>query len=237
MRDNYIGVFDSGIGGTTILRELLKYLPYENYIYYADCKNNPYGNKSDKVLMKIVINIVNYFIRRKVKLIVIACNTATTRCIDMLRKLYPSMLFIGVEPAVKVACDKGYKNILVMATEGTIKSFKLLKLIDNNRKDGENIYLVPCEGLAFAIEKKDNIAINNILHNVLDKYVNYNIDAIVLGCTHYPLISNKIIEIMPLVQLIDGNIGVVEQVKKVLRENNLLNISQNRGKIEFITTY
>lgn len=219
MRDNYIGVFDSGIGGTTILKELLKYLPYENYIYYADCKNNPYGNKSDKVLMKIVINIVNYFIRRKVKLIVIACNTATTRCIDMLRKLYPSMLFIGVEPAVKVACDKGYKNILVMATEGTIKSFKLLKLIDNNKKDGENIYLVPCEGLAFAIEKKDNI------------------DAIVLGCTHYPLISNKIIEIMPLVQLIDGNIGVVEQVKKVLRENNLLNTPQNRGKIEFITTY
>ena len=124
-----------------------------------------------------------------------------------------------------------------MAAEGTIKSFKLLKLIDNNKKDGENIYLVPCEGLAFAIEKKDNIAINNILHNVLDKYVNYNIDAIVLGCTHYPLISNKIIEIMPLVQLIDGNIGVVEQVKKVLRENNLLNISQNRGKFEFITTY
>ena len=124
-----------------------------------------------------------------------------------------------------------------MATEGTLKSFKLLKLIDNNKKDGENIYLVPCEDLAFAIEKKDNIAINNILHNVLDKYVNYNIDAIVLGCTHYPLISNKIIEIMPLVQLIDGNIGVVEQVKKVLRENNLLNTPQNRGKIEFITTY
>ena len=105
----------------------MKYLPYENYIYYADCKNNPYGNKSDKVLMKIVINIVNYFIRRKVKLIVIACNTATTRCIDMLRKLYPSMLFIGVEPAVKVACDKGYKNILVINIKNWIIMNKFLK--------------------------------------------------------------------------------------------------------------
>ena len=91
--------------------------------------------------------------------------------------------------------------------------------------------------LAFAIEKKDNIAINNILHNVLDKYVNYNIDAIVLGCTHYPLVSNKILEIIPSARLIDGNIGVVEHVKQVLKENNLLNISQNRGKIEFITTH
>ena len=112
--NNKIGMFDSGIGGLTILKELKKLLPNEDYIYYADSKNNPYGEKSDEELMKIVTNIVDFLISKDVKIIVIACNTATTRCIKRLRLMYPNMLFVGTEPAIKVACDNNYKNTLTI---------------------------------------------------------------------------------------------------------------------------
>ena len=134
MSNNKIGMFDSGIGGLTVLKELRKILPNENYIYYADSKNNPYGEKSDSELMAIVTNIVDYLISKEVKIIVIACNTATTRCINRLRKMYPDMIFVGTEPAIKVACDKNYKNTLVMATPGTIKSERTHELVKLNKK-------------------------------------------------------------------------------------------------------
>ena len=154
MNKNEIGIFDSGIGGITILNELKKILPNENFIYYADSKNNPYGNKSLNELFKIVCDIVDKLLKRNVKLIVIACNTATTRCINMLREKYKNVIFVGTEPAIKVACDKNFKNTIVMATPGTINTERMHQLVDNNIKDNQNIYLIPCEGLADTIEFK-----------------------------------------------------------------------------------
>ena len=101
-----IGVFDSGIGGITVLKEIIKILPNEDYLYYCDSKNNPYGEKSDIELLEITNNIVNFFIKKDVKIIVVACNTATTRCIKTLRKMYPDILFVGTEPAIKLACSQ-----------------------------------------------------------------------------------------------------------------------------------
>ena len=151
-----IGVFDSGIGGTTTLEAIKKLLPYEEYIDYADSKNNPYGEKNDYELKKIVSEIVEYFISLNVKLIVIACNTATTRCINFLREKYPEMIFVGTEPAVKVACDNNYMNTLVMATPLTINSSRLSSLVNENIKDDQLITLLPCDGLAHAIETNDD---------------------------------------------------------------------------------
>lgn len=231
-----IGVFDSGIGGKTTLEEIRKLLPNEDYIYYADSKNNPYGEKTDEELFRIVIEIVEYFLTCDVKMIVIACNTATTRCISMLREKYPNMIFVGTEPAVKVACDNDYKNTLVMATPLTINSSRLSSLVTENIKNDECVTLLPCDGLANAIENNNDEEINTILNNLLTYYINKNIDAIVLGCTHYPIIKDKIQSFFPNAYIIDGNIGVAKRVKELLTKNNLLNNSNFEGYVNFIQT-
>ena len=185
-RNNKIGILDSGIGGTTILNEIKKLLPNEDIIYYADSKNNPYGSKSDDELYKIVKNVVDFLIKKEVKLIVIACNTATTKCINKLRDNYKNIPFIGTEPAIKVACDNNYKNTLVLATPGTIKSERTQELVNKNKKINQNIYLLPCDYLANAIERNDSNEIDSLLYKYLTPYKDKNIDSIVLGCTHYP---------------------------------------------------
>jgi len=236
MNNNYIGVLDSGIGGLTTLKEIKKILPNENYIFYADSKNNPYGEKPIKELHSIVKNIVDYFINKKVKLIVIACNTATTRLIHKLRKEYPNMIFIGTEPAIKVACDNNYKNILVLGTPSTIKSKRTSILIKDYKKEHQNIYLVACEGLANAIETKNNSQINKLLDKYLNPYINKNIDSIVLACTHYPIIKNKIKKYFSNIKIIDGNKGVAKQVKYQLEKNNLLKANKRKGKTIIINS-
>lgn len=233
---NKIGIFDSGKGGLTTLKEIKRLLPHEDFIYYADAENNPYGNKTDEALYLIVDNIVKKLISKDVKLIVIACNTATTKCIAKLRENYPNMLFIGTEPAIKVACDNNYKNTLVLATTGTIESERTQELVLNNKKENQNIYLLACEGLANAIEESNQARINELLHKYLDEYTTKDIDSIVLGCTHYPIISESIQLMFPNAKLIDGNIGVAKRVKFILEENKLLNNKKENGAIEFILT-
>ncbi len=232
--DKKIGIFDSGIGGLTTLEEIKKLLPNENYIYYADTKNNPYGEKSKEELCSITENIVNYLLERDVKLIVIACNTATTNCIEYLRNKFKNIEFVGTEPAIKVACDNNYKNTLVLATPSTINSERTQSLLEKNIKENENFYLIPCEGLANAIEKKDDDKINELLDKYLKDYK--NIDSIVLGCTHYPIIKDKIQKYFPNAKLIDGNIGVAKRVKFILERDNLLSKSNNKGIVDFIQT-
>ena len=231
-----IGVFDSGIGGLTTLEEIRKLLPNENYIFYADTKNNPYGNKTKEELYSITEEIVDFLLNKDVKIIVIACNTATTNCINHLREKYKNINFIGTEPAIKVACDNNYKNTLVMATQGTINSEKIQSLLDKNMKENENFYLLPCEGLANAIETKNEEKIDKLLFKYLNEYKNKEIDAIVLGCTHYPIIKDKIQSYFPKAKIIDGNIGVAKRVKFILEENNLLSNSKELGSVEFIQT-
>lgn len=230
--NNYIGVFDSGIGGFTILEKLKEILPKEKFLYYADRDNVPYGNKTDEELLEITSSIVEGLKKYGCKMIVIACNTATTRCMKKLKEKYQDMLFVGVVPAIKVACDNDFKNTLVMATPATIEAERTLQLVKENKKKEQNIYLVACEGLAPAIEKGDFKTIDKILNNVAKDYQDKNIDAVVLGCTHYPLIKEEILAKMPNVQLIDGSLGVANEVKRQLEENNLLN--EGTGCIHFL---
>ena len=217
-----IGVFDSGIGGLTVLEELKKLLPNEDYLFYADSKNCPYGEKSDTELYDITSNIVDYLIDRECKIIVIACNTATTRCIKYLRNKYKDMTFIGTEPAIKVACDRDYKNILVMATPATIASERTNILVNDNKKEYENIYLVPCEGLADAIETDNFKKQEEIVGSIYEEYKDSNIDAIVLGCTHYPHIKDLISKYFTNAELLDGGAGVARETRRQLERLNIL---------------
>ena len=227
-----IGMFDSGIGGLNVLEEVRKLIPNENIIYYQDSSNNPYGEKTDEQLWKIVNNIVKYLISNGVKEIIVACNTATTRCIKRLREEYTDIIFIGTEPAIKVATDNNYKNILLLGTPGTINSDRLHELVLKNKSD-QNIYLVECDGLANAIENDNKDEIVKLLNHYLDEYKDKNIDSVVLGCTHYCFIKDEIINILGNIKLIDGNLGVARQAKKMLEDNDLLD-GTSQGEVSII---
>ena len=227
-----IGMFDSGIGGLKVLEEVRKLIPNENIIYYQDSSNNPYGEKDDEELWEIVNNIVKYLIDKGVKEIIVACNTATTRCIKRLREEYKDIIFIGTEPAIKVATDNNYKNILLLGTPGTIHSDRLKELVLKNKSD-QNIYLIECDGLANAIENDDKEEIERLLNYYLDEYKDKGIDSVVLGCTHYCFIKDEILDILGNIELIDGNLGVARQAKKMLEDNNLLD-GKSDGEVSII---
>lgn len=230
-----IGVFDSGIGGLTVLESLKKMLPKEDFIFYADSIHNPYGEKTDEELNDIVSNVVDFLIDKDCKIIVIACNTATTRCISYLRNKYKDIVFIGTEPAVKVACDDEYHTTLVLATPATIQSERLQILINENKKDLDTFYLVPCFGLANAIEVGDEKKQEEIISNIYQLYKEAKIEDIVLGCTHYPLIKDLISKYFVGVALIDGNDGVARETKRQMEKHGLIT---NKGtcNVEFIKT-
>ena len=230
-----IGVFDSGIGGLTVLEHLKKALPKEDFIFYADSLNNPYGEKTDEELFDITSNIVDYLSGRGCKIIVIACNTATTRCISYLRNKYPEIVFIGTEPAVKVACDGNYHNTLVLATPATIQSERLQILINDNKKKLNNVYLVPCFGLANAIELEDTKRQEEIINNIYQLYKEAEIDAIVLGCTHYPHIKDLISKYFKNVALLDGGEGVARETKKQMEKHGLIT-NKGTNDVEMIKT-
>lgn len=216
-----IGLFDSGIGGTTILDAIKKVLPNEDYKYIADSKNCPYGEKTDEELKTIVTANVEELKSWGAEIIVIACNTATTRCISYLREKYPELKFVGTEPAIKLAADTNAKNILVMATPGTIESERTKSLLLENQKPGQNIELLACPGLADTIEanyeQKNFEPITDYLRNLFSTITNTP-DIIVLGCTHYSLVKEQIQSFYKDATLIDGNDGVARQVKELVQE-------------------
>lgn len=227
-----IGIFDSGKGGTTIMAAIKKLLKNEEYFYIADSKNCPYGEKSDEELQKIVIKNVEILKNWGAKIIVIACNTATVKCIDKLRQEYPDIEFVGTEPAIKLATNTDAKNILVLATPGTVKSERTHQLLTKNQKKGQNITLLPCPGLADVIENSIQLApdhqplpltkaakdvINNKLR-ILFQDIKTTPDVIVLGCTHYSLIKPEIQSFFKTSQIIDGNSGVAHRTAAIVNK-------------------
>lgn len=231
-KNESIGIFDSGIGGVTVLKEILKILPNENYIYYSDSKNNPYGDKSDEEIFKICDNLVKKFIQQKCKVIVIACNTASAKAAELLRQKYPEQIIIAIEPAYKMVHDFAYeKATLIMATKGTIESEKfhmLYKKYDNHKTN-----LLVCKGLADIIEDGNEEKIKKYLEENLSEYKG-KVENIVLGCTHYPLIKEQISQVLGDVKFFNGANSLAKHLKDVLIKNNLKNDLQQVGKIDFI---
>lgn len=228
-----IGIFDSGIGGVTVLQEIIKILPNEKYIYYSDSANNPYGDKQDKEIIKLCENIVKLFIEKNCKAIVIACNTASAKAVKYLRKKYPNMIFIAIEPAYKMVHDFAYNEpTLVMATKGTIKSekFNLLFHKYNNHKT----YLLSCVGLADLIENGNKEELEKYLKKTLGLYKGL-VKNVVLGCTHYPLVQKEIGQVLENnINFFNGANKLAIHLKEVLSEQNLINTSSQNRKVEFI---
>lgn len=221
-----IGIFDSGIGGVTVLKEILKLLPNFNYIYYSDSINNPYGDKSKDELCKFSKNIVQLLIDKGCKIIVIACNTASAICKDYLRNSF-NVPIIAIEPALKQAIDNNPKgNTLVMATKGTIESEKFLELY--KKFDNKKVIIKSFPGLADLIEKND---VNGIKKYLEDNLQYKNIDNVILGCTHYPLIKREIIDVLGNVNFYDGSVGVSKKLKQIVQD---INLKETKFKLEFI---
>lgn len=227
--NNPIGILDSGIGGVTVLKEILKLLPNESYIYYSDSVNNPYGEKNKEEVLCYVYQIMEFFISKKCKAVVFACNTATALVIEDIRKKYSDLIIVGIEPAYKMVHDNANdKKALVMATPATIRSEKFLNLY--HQYDNYNTILLECSNLANLIEKQDDNGIDTYLIDKLPK--DKNIEVVVLGCTHYPLIKEKIKRILGDVIFYDGGLGVAKRLKNLLEENIILS-SSNKGSILF----
>ena len=215
-----VGVFDSGIGGLTVLKECIKQNPNYEYIYYSDSIHNPYGEKTEEEVQRISDNITSFLISKKCKIIIIACNTASATSADYLRKKYPNISFIAIEPAIKPAYLNRNKkeNCLVMATPITINSQKFNKLYKTYTND--HFYKIPCENLANLIETGDKKKIKDYLEYHLSKYKN-KVSSVVLGCTHYPMIKKEIKEVLGNIDFYDGSKGVAKQLKKVIEENEI----------------
>lgn len=230
-----IGFFDSGIGGITVLHDALKVLPNEDYIFYADTLNVPYGSKPKDEVKKYIFNAVEFIIKQGVKAIVIACNTATSVAIEELRTKY-SIPIIGMEPAVKPAVENNKdinKRVLVTATALTLKEEKLQNLIVK-LDSGHIVDLLPLPGLVQFAERFEfsEQVVLPYLQDQLFKYNLSNYETIVLGCTHFPYYKDMFRKLLPqYVSIIDGNIGTVKNLKRILTEMNSLN--EGSGNIVF----
>lgn len=233
-----IGFFDSGVGGISVLKEAIKLLPNENFIYYGDSKNAPYGNKSVDEIKKLSFNVAEFLIERNIKALVVACNTATSAAIKDLRIKYSSIPVIGIEPALKPAVEiKREGKILIMATPVTLAEKKFNNLLKKYNNKAE-IVPVPCDGLAELIESgvTNGSKVKEYLKEKLSIYINSKIAVIVLGCTHYPFIKDEISKVMPDVPIIDGSIGTVNQLNRKLTLLKLLNLGGKRGYVKMINS-
>jgi len=237
MSNKPIGIFDSGVGGTSIWKEIHSLLPNESTLYLADSKNAPYGSKGKDTIIELSVKNTEYLLNQNCKIIVIACNTATTNAIDYLRQHY-KIPFIGIEPAIKPAALQTKTNAIgILATQGTLSSSLFSKTAGMFSKN-VNIVEQVGEGIVDLIEtgKLYSPEMTSLLKNYLIPMLEANIDYLVLGCTHYPYLMPLLLDILPKnIKIIDSGEAVARQTKSILLENNLLNNSINPGKNEFFT--
>lgn len=228
-----IGFFDSGIGGVTVLKEAVRLLPHENYVFFSDSKNNPYGDKSDGEIIARCTEIVRYLTDEKhCKAIVIACNTASAKAAKSLRAQFKDIPIAAIEPAYKVVHDeKPNGSTLILATRGTVKSEKFRRLYYAYYNHKTKLHA--CPGLADLIEQGDKAKIRAYLNRTLAPYKG-KVQNVVLGCTHYPLAREEIAAALGNVAFYDGANGVARRLRYLLAQNRVLNSSTAPGSIEFM---
>ena len=223
-----IGIFDSGIGGVTVLKECIRLNPNYEYLYYSDSIHNPYGDKIQDTIIFYCDDIVKFFVHHGCKIIIIACNTASAMASSYLRDKYPDLHFIAIEPAIKLCYDSNTNGTLIMATKGTMDSQKFHELYSQYHRDG--YYLISCVGLADLIENGSVDEIESYLVKYLSVYKG-KVSNVVLGCTHYPLIKKQIRDVLGDVCFFDGAVGVAMQLKRIIFENGY--ISSGKGIVSF----
>ncbi|KAA8829453.1 glutamate racemase [Bifidobacterium myosotis] len=238
-----IGVFDSGLGGISVVRQMVKDMPGEHVLYFGDSANAPYGTKTPEQVRALSFDIMEHFVKQGVKAVVIACNTATSAAVNDLRERY-DIPIIGMEPALKIACDRGDvpsdphhipQRVIVAATPLTLRERKFAKLMDRFDSDNE-IYKEPCPDLVEIVEsgRLDNHdLVMRTLHGYFDQYDLDRIDSVVLGCTHFVFYRDYFRELLPeRAAIIDGNEGTVRHLGVVLESLGKLAPEDAVGSVE-----
>lgn len=235
-KEQPIGIFDSGVGGTSIFKQIHELLPMENKIYLADSKNAPYGLRSKEEIIALCFKNTDLLLSRGAKIIVVACNTATTNAIKELRSKY-DVPFVGIEPAIKPAASSSTRKCVgVLATKGTLASDLFAQ---TSKTFAKEIEVIEVEGknLVEAIEAGQENHPNTLaqLREILKPMLERKIDYLVLGCTHYPYLIPQLEKILPKdVRIIDSGAAVARQTKAILKSMDALSES-NKGICEFYT--
>lgn len=228
-----IGVFDSGVGGISVLKGLVKLMPGERFVYYGDTKNAPYGVRDEQDIQRLTQAAVDELMKRDIKALVIACNTATSAAAEALRQSLPIPV-VGMEPALKPAATQhGRGRIVVMATPATLRQSKFQRLYEAY---GQYARMAPCEGLMEFVERGE------LDSDALDAYLREKLldggepaSAVVLGCTHYVFLKRAIRKLFPDAELYDGNLGTAKRLLALLELRDELNGS-GEGGVELLTS-
>ena len=232
-KQDFIAVFDSGVGGISVLRELVKLMPGENYLYFGDSANAPYGTKTTDQVRELTLKNAQMLFNRNIKALVIACNTATSAAIDLLREAFPDRLILGIEPALKPAIRQFPTGTIgIMATDVTLREEKLQRLMAQFHT--ATVERIAAPGLVECIEagKADTEEAEALLRDILAPYVG-KLDALVLGCTHYPFVKDTVARILgEKTALLDGGAGVARQTQRLLEQAGLLNEGEGSVTVE-----
>lgn len=238
MNTNPIGIFDSGIGGLSILKEIKKLLPQESIVYFADSENCPYGGKEKEVIYTLAKARLSYLAEKGVKLIVIACNTVTVSCIEELRENFASIPIVGIVPVVKKASEESKsKKIGILSTSTTSKSEYQARLIQQYASDCE-VVAVGTDELVPLIERGETESqeLDKVLRKTLKPFLSSGIDTLALGCSHFPLIKDKISHILGNdVLILDSGGAVARHVQRILSYENLES-NDMRPFYEYVTS-
>jgi glutamate racemase len=241
-RERPIGVFDSGVGGLSVLRALRAELPREDFVYFSDAGHAPYGEKGEEFVSNRSLAIaVDLLEQHRIKGLVVACNTATAAAVHLLRGRHTHLPVVGVEPALKPAAALTKTgHVAVLATRGTLASAKF-RALQQSLCDQAEFVLVPCDGLAAAIEADDAVQIRELCRRYTQEACCFGtgpgeIDTLVLGCTHYPFAAEIFRELLgPQVQLVDTGEPVAKQTRRLLERQALLN-PDGAGAVRFHTS-
>lgn len=239
LSNNPIGIFDSGVGGLSVLREIRSLMPNENIIYFGDQGHVPYGPRSMEQIQNFSEGITNFLLKHHAKIIVVACNTASAAALKFLREKFPDVQFVGMEPAVKPAAEKTQtKKVGVLATPTTFQGALYASVVERFASDVE-IFQNTCNGLVNQIElgELESDTTRKILEDALLPMLEKNIDTVVLGCTHYPFVIPLIERIVgDKVRVIDPAPAVAKQTQRLLEAKGLRNSSNENGVVIFFTS-
>lgn len=232
-KDLPIAVFDSGLGGISVLKELMALMPEEHYLYFGDSINAPYGTRTTEEVRVLTLNAAAKLYERGIKALVVACNTATAAAITQIREEYPNLIVVGIEPALKMATDRFPRGCVgIMATQVTLREEKLEHLV--GRFPDVTVLKIPAPGLVELVEqgKLDTEETRALLREILEPYLG-QLDAIVLGCTHYPFVKETVRSILGAdVQILDGGAGTARQTCRLLEERGLRRSGKGSLKME-----
>lgn len=237
--DAPIGVMDSGMGGISVLRELARLLPMENFVFYGDSAHAPYGSRSNEEIYRLTEQAVQRLLAEGVKAVVLACNTASSVAGARLRAEYPELTIVAIEPALKpavISCPGG--RVVVLATEATLREKKFARLLEAWQAKAEIIKL-PLPGLPEFVERGelDSPRLRQFLQGYFDRLGDRRVDGVVLGCTHYPFVRKVIAELLgPQVKVFDGAAGTARQLRRRLYSRRLLTARQQPGSIRWLNS-